>query len=58
MLDFVQIDLHIKIIRLLNTLSAIHDGDVVQKSLVTISRLLLSQKRLNPFLPNASFLYP
>ena len=47
MLDFVQIDLHIKIIRLLNTLSAIHDGDVLQKSLVTISRLLLSQKRLN-----------
>ena len=47
MLDFVQIDLHIKITRILNTLSAIHDGDVLQKSLVTISRLLLSQKRLN-----------
>ena len=60
MLDFVQINLHIKIIRLLNTLSAIHDGDVLQKSLVTISRLLISQKKnsINPFLPNAPFLYP
>ena len=45
MLDFVQIGLHIKINRLLNTLSAIYDGDVLQKSLVTISRLLLSQKK-------------
>ena len=57
-LDFVQIDLLMKIIGLLNTLSNLFDGDVLQILLVTRSCLLHSQKNsVNPFVSNAPFLY-